>query len=104
MTFPEYQNKVVEQFTNIFNSSGLDHVNTCGCLIECTCKSPREKLESFLTQALSGYRELLVKEIENVLYSYTNYPTQMESKKSFETGEMAKKVCDDILNINLLKE
>jgi len=56
---------------------------------------------------MSPSKEKWIKEIidkvEQWRYLYTNYITQMSTKKNFEKGHMANELADEIINV-LIKE
>jgi len=39
----------------------------------------------------------IVEGIKNIEYSYTNYPTQMSSRKNYDRGNMAREICSAII-------
>ena len=50
-----------------------------------------------INDILSKQKQEIVEGIKNIEYSYTNYPTQMSSKKNYDRGNMAREICSAII-------
>jgi hypothetical protein len=54
-----------------------------------------DPLRDFTKETLSELRE----SVGSWKYQYTNYPTQMRTKKTFEKGEMAEELANEMLSL-----
>jgi hypothetical protein len=55
-------------------------------------------IKSFIKETIELVIKEVIKEIENIKHSHTNYTTQMSSKKNFDRGNIAKEITEEIID------
>ena len=97
MPLSKTQKNIEEEFdkkflfkSKIYGDPAVEYVNQANII-----QDTRE-LKKFLLKALQSQRKEIIKILDNTEYIYTNYTTQMRSKKDFDKGNLVQEIIKDL--------